>query len=66
MFCLLNFRHLELRKIEESSFERYKTFPFGNQNVQSLQICSMLRKQNDGYYEILHEEELKFVTANAS
>lgn len=46
---------LGIKKIEESLYEEYKEMNFGCQNVTSLQLCAMDKKQKSGYYHVEHE-----------
>ena len=47
-----------MKKIDPSSYAQHVDYAFGNDTFQSLQLCNMMSKQADGYYEILHERDL--------
>jgi hypothetical protein len=47
-----------VKKIDPCWSSQYTDHHFGIENIQSLHLCNMMTKQQDGYYEIFHEEHL--------
>jgi len=47
-----------VKVIDQSWCLKYTNHHFGIENVRSIHLCNMMKKQNDGYYEIFHEENL--------
>ncbi|CAF4337011.1 unnamed protein product [Rotaria socialis] len=47
-----------VRKIEQCWYSKYNDHHFGIENFRSIHLCNMLNEEQDGYYEIFHEEHL--------
>jgi hypothetical protein len=50
--------HKGVKKIDQCWSSKYTDYHFGIENFRSLHLCNMMKKQNDGYYEIFHEQNL--------
>ncbi|CAF0910424.1 unnamed protein product [Rotaria sordida] len=47
-----------VKKIDQCWDTKYTDHHFGIENFRSIHLCNMMKKQQDGYYEIFHEQHL--------
>ncbi|CAF2522840.1 unnamed protein product [Rotaria sp. Silwood2] len=47
-----------IKKIDQCWDSKYTDHHFGIENCRSIHLCNMMKKQQDGYYEIFHEQHL--------
>ena len=46
---------LGIKKIDSKYYSHYADATFGNQTIESLQLCSMVApKDKDGYYQVVY------------
>lgn len=50
--------YLGIKRIDQCWDSKYNDHHFGIENFRSIHLCNMLKKQQDGYYEIYHEQHL--------
>ncbi|CAF1183493.1 unnamed protein product, partial [Didymodactylos carnosus] len=55
-----NLRKKGIKHIEDTWCTMYKNQHFGVENIESLILCNMMKKQMDGFYEIFSQYNLRY------